>query len=113
MIFKLNTLQTEFLCQVRKVNGEWSSSDETCNTEELTGQENPEFRLSDLKSDTHYKIELRAHNAIGYSTPAQLTVKTVRGEQYYSYYNGCSVCDCHVTLLIFAITSSLSYMCYI
>lgn len=45
------------------------------------------FELNGLRADTTYKIELRAHNAIGSSSPAQIRVKTARGEkkQYYSY----------------------------
>lgn len=84
-------------------------STDICSTEEVTGQDNPEFRMLDLTSDTYYKIELRAHNAIGYSTPAQLTIKTARGEQYYSYYNSGQMCACYVNLMIIAITTTLSY----
>lgn len=98
--------------QVRKVNGEWKRYDLSCKVEEMTGQEQPEFRITDLNSDTHYKIELWAHNAIGYSIPAQLVVKTARGEQYYSYYNGCSVCDCSEITFMLAITSVFIYMYY-
>ncbi|XP_066960357.1 fasciclin-2-like isoform X4 [Macrobrachium rosenbergii] len=35
-----------------------------------------EFTIKDLDPDTHYKIELRAHNEIGYSTPAEIVIKT-------------------------------------
>lgn len=36
--------------------------------------------LNELTSDTYYRIELRAHNAIGYSIPTNIHLKTSRGE---------------------------------
>lgn len=33
-----------------------------------------------LQADTYYRIELRAQNAIGFSTSATLLLKTARGE---------------------------------
>lgn len=43
--------------------------------------------MHSLRPDTTYKVELRAHNAIGLSSPAEIRVKTARGEldQYYTY----------------------------
>lgn len=38
------------------------------------------FELSNLRPDTYYRIELRAKNAIGYSSPAELVIKTAKGE---------------------------------
>lgn len=38
------------------------------------------FELTDLDGDTYYRIELRAHNAIGYSRPISFLLKTARGE---------------------------------
>lgn len=39
-----------------------------------------------LRPDTYYKIELRAHNAIGFSTPGQAIVKTARGELAFFFF---------------------------
>lgn len=36
--------------------------------------------LSDLTPDTYYRVELRAHNAIGFSIPTNVYLKTSRGE---------------------------------
>lgn len=94
-----NNLINNFLVfQVRRVNGQWVVNPDGCNTKQLNGNEHPETSINPLDSDTHYKIELRAENSIGYSTPAEIYVKTARGEQYYRYYNACSVCGCNVTL---------------
>lgn len=36
--------------------------------------------LNELSSDTYYRVELRAHNAIGFSIPTNIYLKTSRGE---------------------------------
>lgn len=36
--------------------------------------------MSSLKGDTYYRIELKAHNAIGFSQPSSLLMRTARGE---------------------------------
>ncbi|GLV33822.1 Fasciclin 2 [Carabus blaptoides fortunei] len=105
----IDNYQIKF-CAVRRVSGDWIATPDACNTEELSGGEQPELRIGDLVSDTHYKVELRAHNAIGYSTPAELIVKTARGEQYYRYLNNsCSVCGHSVSLLLFVLFSSMCF----
>ncbi|XP_047738432.1 fasciclin-2 isoform X2 [Hyalella azteca] len=37
------------------------------------------YQIQKLRPDTHYRIELRAHNSIGYSSPAELVIKTAHG----------------------------------
>lgn len=37
------------------------------------------FRLTDLKSDSFYRLEVRAHNRIGYSEPTQVIIQTAAG----------------------------------
>jgi neural cell adhesion molecule len=72
-------------CMVQKVNGEWR--DNECSEEIKQSVQYASYELNKLKPDTVYKIELRAHNTIGSSSPAQIRVKTARGEhrEYYSY----------------------------
>lgn len=36
--------------------------------------------MAKLSPNTYYRIELRAHNAIGFSTPASILMRTARGE---------------------------------
>lgn len=38
------------------------------------------FEIKNLKPDTFYKVEIRAHNAIGFSEPTEIIVKTAKGE---------------------------------
>lgn len=37
------------------------------------------FKLESLSPNAFYKIELRAHNEIGFSTPAEMIIKTAHG----------------------------------
>nr|XP_027220528.1 fasciclin-2-like isoform X2 [Penaeus vannamei] len=60
--------------QVQNASGQWESIG-TKNAEEV---EYPAtvYTITGLRSSTFYKIELRAHNAIGFSTPAEAVIKT-------------------------------------
>lgn len=80
--FYLLVLQTE------KVNGEWRDLG-TCSEPITQSFQHTTYMMGNLKPDTTYKVELRAHNAIGHSTPAEVRIRTARGEpsdKYYSYY---------------------------
>ncbi|KAJ3659170.1 hypothetical protein Zmor_010873 [Zophobas morio] len=64
-------------CVVQKISGEWRDSE--CSEEIKQSVQYTSYELNSLKPDTVYKIELRAHNTIGSSSPAQIRVKTARG----------------------------------
>jgi len=66
-------------CPVQKVNNEWQETDASCTTLEHRALEVPSYELRNLQPDTFYKVEVRAHNYIGFSVPGQLVVKTARG----------------------------------
>ncbi|XP_022912718.1 fasciclin-2-like isoform X2 [Onthophagus taurus] len=66
-------------CKTDRINGEWRDSESECSSEITQPSQFQSYELSDLLPDTTYKIELRAHNAIGASSPAQIRVKTARG----------------------------------
>ncbi|CAH0560938.1 unnamed protein product [Brassicogethes aeneus] len=72
-------------CEANKVNGVWRDTE--CTEQFTQSVQYTSYQLNHLRPDTTYKIELRAHNAIGDSSPAQIKVKTARGEheQYYTY----------------------------
>lgn len=78
-----------FCPQTEKVNGEWRDLG-TCSEQISQSFQHTTYMMSNLKPDTTYKVELRAHNAIGHSTPAEVRIRTARGEpdKYYSYYYG-------------------------
>lgn len=66
-------------CVTRRINGQWRDSVSECSSEIQVSYQYNYYELNDLSADTAYKIELRAVNAIGASSPAQIRVKTARG----------------------------------
>lgn len=64
-----------------KVSGEWRVSAESdCVIEELKSFEAINYEVRGLHPDTRYRMHVRAHNILGYSSPAQLYVQTALGE---------------------------------
>lgn len=93
--FKLQLFQTN------KINGKWKDGD--CSEQFTQSIKYTSFELDHLKPDTVYKIELRAHNSIGDSWPAQIKIKTAQGEhkQYYEYNTYTSAgCVLNVNFLV-------------
>nr|CAD7265447.1 unnamed protein product [Timema shepardi] len=76
-------------CPVRRLNDVWTEiPGMSCKTVEQRSHEPTSLLLAGLQPDTHYKIELRAHNNIGYSTPGQIVVKTARDPSSTGIYYG-------------------------
>lgn len=65
-------------CQVRRVSGDWEVLDNTCQTQDIKTHGRTRHWLKNLISDTFYQVELRAHNAIGFSQPGTSKFKTAR-----------------------------------
>lgn len=81
------TIFLSFFCIYRtpqgtKVNGYWTEMEEHCIEQDIARMTNYEMRS--LQADTYYRIELMAHNAIGFSKPAHVLMKTARGESDHS-----------------------------
>ena len=66
--------------QVKREEGRWVEVEYQCDTRDLPSADNTAFVLRNLIADRHYKIELRAHNKIGFSTPGEVVIKTARGK---------------------------------
>ncbi|XP_060530160.1 fasciclin-2-like isoform X2 [Cylas formicarius] len=64
-------------CITDRTNGGWIDRD--CSEPLHQSIQYTNYQLDQLFPDTVYKIELRAHNAIGDSSPAQIRVRTARG----------------------------------
>ncbi|XP_076257227.1 neural cell adhesion molecule fasciclin 2 isoform X2 [Rhynchophorus ferrugineus] len=64
-------------CTMENINGEYREKECTENMPQSV--QYTTYQLDYLLPDTVYRVELRAHNAMGYSTPAQLYVRTARG----------------------------------
>lgn len=62
------------------MNGAWTELADGCSEKQLNVNEGASLEMRDLKPETSYRVELRAHNAIGLSEPAHLLLKTARGE---------------------------------
>jgi len=69
-----------FLSQARNstVGSNWTEDGPSILEEVRPGEVS--FEIKNLKPDTFYKVEIRAHNAIGFSEPTGIIVKTAKGE---------------------------------
>lgn len=65
-------------CQTRQVSGEWEVLNDTC-LEDKSQQGRTRHYLKGLSSDTFYRVELQAHNIMGYSKAGVATFRTNRG----------------------------------
>lgn len=65
-------------CQIKRVSGEWKELENTCETVDVKSR--TRHWLKNLYSDTFYKVELTAHNAMGFSKPGLAKFKTARGK---------------------------------
>ncbi|XP_034666376.1 fasciclin-2 isoform X7 [Drosophila subobscura] len=63
-------------CPGMKISGSWTELEDRCNTVDVV--ETTSYEMTDLNGNTYYRIELKAHNAIGYSSPASIIMKTTR-----------------------------------
>lgn len=67
-------------CQIKRVSGEWEVLENTCRTEDIKTQGRLKHWIKNLYSDTFYKVELKAHNIMGFSKPGSGKFKTARGK---------------------------------
>ncbi|XP_068154477.1 fasciclin-2 isoform X2 [Drosophila tropicalis] len=64
-------------CPGNKMAGTWTELENRCHTVDVV--ETTSYEMTNLNGNTYYRIELKAHNAIGYSSPASIIMKTTRG----------------------------------
>lgn len=62
-----------------KVDGAWNEIGKLCETK-TSPLTDTSMRMSNLRGETYYRIEVSAHNAIGYSKPTSLYMRTAVGE---------------------------------
>ncbi|XP_065158421.1 fasciclin-2 isoform X2 [Atheta coriaria] len=74
-------------CITQRVAGGWRDSEHECSSEITQSYTYTSYDLNQLSADTTYKIELRAHNAIGSSLPAEIRVKTARGVDVLTFHD--------------------------
>lgn len=63
-----------------KVDGEWTEVNQACDTKNAPPSETVGFKMTALRGGTYYRIQIRAHNAIGFSKPVTLVMRTAEGE---------------------------------
>ncbi|XP_003699706.2 neural cell adhesion molecule fasciclin 2 isoform X2 [Megachile rotundata] len=66
-------------CQIQRVASEWETLEETCRTEDLRSAGRVSHWVKNLYSDKFYVVELKAHNAMGFSKAGSAKFKTARG----------------------------------
>lgn len=66
--------------QLDKINTVWVARKESCRTDDLRSQDRTSYLMDNLHADTYYKVEVRAHNEIGFSVPSELVFKTAMGK---------------------------------
>jgi neural cell adhesion molecule len=74
---KLSVSETSWTSQ--QVNSEWNEIEKLCIEWDFIDYVYSNQMLSDLISDSNYRVELRAHNSIGYSLPTEVYLKTAKG----------------------------------
>lgn len=62
------------------MDGVWSELGGMCETKQAPTTDTIGFKMTNLRGDTYYRIEVRAHNAIGFSKPLTLLMRTAIGE---------------------------------
>ncbi|XP_017030459.1 fasciclin-2 isoform X4 [Drosophila kikkawai] len=78
-------------CPGLKMSGTWTELENSCNTVEVV--ETTSFEMTQLNGNTYYRIELKAHNAIGYSSPASIIMKTTRDNPHPQKSSGAPSLD--------------------
>ncbi|CAI6366710.1 unnamed protein product [Macrosiphum euphorbiae] len=66
-------------CVADKVNTMWVTRTESCRSEDLKSPDKTAFLMDNLNADTFYRVEVRAHNEIGFSVQSELVFKTATG----------------------------------
>jgi neurocan core protein len=77
-------------CQMNRFLDDWQVLETTCDTDIVKSQRTKHY-LKKLNPDTFYKVELQAHNAIGYSKPGFAKFKTARGKSLPTQFSSLGV----------------------
>ena len=101
-----------FKQQGSKINNVWNEIEKTCNEVNYIAYTFSNQLLKDLMPDTYYQIELRAHNAIGFSLPTHIYMRTAKGGKSEMSINTYHYSSFSVTSFAL-LTSSLSQTCLI
>ncbi|CAL1264406.1 unnamed protein product [Larinioides sclopetarius] len=74
--------------EAEKKNGVWRRIGETVVKEVRDWENAPSYEMTRLKANTYYKVEVRAHNDIGFSQDATMVFLTAAGSEQGQQSNG-------------------------
>ncbi|GBL80909.1 Fasciclin-2 [Araneus ventricosus] len=74
--------------EAEKKNGVWRRIGETVVKEVRDWENAPSYEMTRLKANTFYKVEVRAHNDIGFSQDATMVFQTAAGSEHEHQSNG-------------------------
>ncbi|CRL04468.1 CLUMA_CG017550, isoform A [Clunio marinus] len=72
-------------CPGGKVNNIWNEIENMCLEKDYIPHDRSNQLLDKLSPDTYYRVEIKAHNGIGYSPNTSVYLKTARGESQRSF----------------------------
>ncbi|GIY24720.1 fasciclin-2 [Caerostris extrusa] len=73
--------------EAEKKSGNWRRVGESIVKEVRSWANSPEFEMTRLKANTYYKVEVRAHNNIGFSQDATMVFQTAAGSEHEQQSN--------------------------
>ncbi|PRD29175.1 UNVERIFIED_CONTAM: Ncam1 [Trichonephila clavipes] len=74
--------------KAEKKNGNWRRVGDTVSKEVRNWENAPMYEMTRLKPNTYYKVEVRAHNDIGFSIDATMVFQTAAGSENDDPSNG-------------------------
>ncbi|XP_015370369.1 PREDICTED: fasciclin-2-like [Diuraphis noxia] len=100
-------------CVAEKINTMWVTRAESCRSEDLRSPDKTSFLMDNLNADTFYRVEVRAHNEIGFSVQSELVFKTATEQtakvaviNAAATVNRLAVRDCIVALSALSLAAS-------
>ncbi|XP_025420023.1 fasciclin-2-like isoform X1 [Sipha flava] len=104
-------------CVIDKINTMWTTRRDSCKNEQLRFQDRTAFLMNNLNANTFYKVEVRAHNEIGYSVPSELVFKTAAGvdiplQPQHQHHLSSTVILSIVLAVLFTILVVIDVSCY-
>jgi hypothetical protein len=70
--------------QVRNTSTNWVEAGQSVRAQ-VPYPAQPKYDMKNLKPDSFYRVELRAHNVIGFSAPAEIYLRTAKGQSLITH----------------------------
>ncbi|XP_074094092.1 neural cell adhesion molecule fasciclin 2 isoform X1 [Cotesia typhae] len=89
-------------CEVKRISGDWIQQDNTCLRDEIKGQRSKHM-IRKLIPDTVYRIELKAHNVIGFGKSEVMQFKTAKAQNTPVLHQGPLISSAAIIGIVIAI----------